>query len=235
MGSICDSIRMICPDTSLLPDFHKAQPRRIQQFFQSNYFWATGYQKNKEARLGGTKYSGYSSARTLLQDQSADRWQKILDLGLDNLEAVFHEVQGVAQDDNNRRVVDICLSSELVAWRDEQHKAGRILPAKGYGITRVSDAIVDLLGVRDWPPPLLTNAALFGSGFLNFLLGAYDSQVLFSLSMDTTKSFRTIKQYSSRQEQTLTPFLPSEVGSAARQQNWDCDTSGRKSCSKRYI
>lgn len=180
MGSICDSIRMICPDTSLLPDFHKAEPRRIQQFFQSNYFWATGYQKNKEARLGGTKYSGYSSARTLLQDQSADRWQKILDLGLDNLEAVFHEVQGVAQDDNNRRVVDICLSSELVAWRDEQHKAGRILPAKGYGITRVSDAIVDLLGVRDWPPPLLTNAALFGSGFLNFLLGAYDSQVLYS-------------------------------------------------------
>lgn len=180
MGSISSTIDITYPTSSPLKDFHKAQPRRIQKFFQSKYFRATEYGLSEKATLRATQCSGYSLARPLLQDQSADSWQRVLDLGLIKLEAVFRDVQRSAGDNFNTQVVDICLSSELVAWRDEQHKAGRILPAKGYGITRVSDAVIDLLGVGDWPPPLLTNAALFGSGFLNFLLGAYDPRVLYS-------------------------------------------------------
>ncbi|KAF3406254.1 hypothetical protein DPV78_000169 [Talaromyces pinophilus] len=180
MGSICRPIQTTYPTSSPLKGFHKAQPLRIQKFFQSNYFRATGFGLSKESILRATQCSGYSLARALLPDQSADSWQGVLDLGLNKLEAVFREVQRSVGDKFDTQVVAICLSSELVAWRDEQHKAGRILPAKGYGITRVSDAVVDLLGVGDWPPPLLTNAALFGSGLLNFLLGAYDSRVLYS-------------------------------------------------------
>lgn len=179
MGSIISLIKITYPNSRPFCDSGKAQPRRIKQFLQSNYFWETGYGINQEATRA-VPCSGYALARALLPDQSADKWQKVLDLGLDKLRAVFREIEGSKLDVSNSQVVDVYLSSELAAWRDEQHKAGRILPAKGYGITRVSDAVIDLLGAGDWPPPLLTNAALFGSGFLNFLLGAYDSQVLYS-------------------------------------------------------
>lgn len=148
MGSICSPVQTTYPTSSSLKSSHKAQPLRIQKFFQSNYFWATGYGLSKEATLRATQCSGCSLARALLQDQSADSWQGVLDLGLNKLEAVFREVQRSAEDKFNTHVVGICLSSKLVAWRDEQNKAGRILPTKGYVITRVSNAVVDLLGVE---------------------------------------------------------------------------------------
>jgi hypothetical protein len=55
-----------------------------------------------------------------------------------------------------------------------------VLPSKGYGLTRTSNEVVQLLCAENWPPPLLTNRALFGLGFTNMLIGAYDPETLYS-------------------------------------------------------
>lgn len=157
-----------------------AQSPRIKLLHQSNYFWGKQYSNKEEATLRATPCPGYALARRLLPDQSTENWQKVLDRGLDKLRAVFREVERFELDRPSTQVVNISLSHELLAWREEQHKAGRILPAKGYGITRVPDAVADLLGVQHWPLPLLTNAAFFGCGFINFLLGAYDPDIMYS-------------------------------------------------------
>jgi hypothetical protein len=181
MFSILSLFKITSPVSKPPPEVHKAQPRCIEQFHQSKYFWGTEYAIKQEATLRATPCSGYTLARTLLPDQSTSSWQKVLDFGLNKLNAVFCEIGSESDGASNaQQVVEISLSDELRAWREEQHKAGRILPAKGYGLTPVSDAVIDLLGVRSWPAPLLTNAALFGSGFINFSIGAFDPEVLYS-------------------------------------------------------
>lgn len=129
--------------------------------------------------LHATPCLGYAEARTILPEGEID-WDPVLDQGFRKLQAVFEEIGTFNTSVTKTAIAEIKLSSELETWRQQQHGAGRILPSKGYGLTRASDAVIDILGVRDWPAPLLTNAALFGSGFANFLIGACDPEVLFS-------------------------------------------------------
>lgn len=47
-------------------------------------------------------------------------------------------------------------------------------------MTTASDEVVQILNARGWPRPMLVNCALFGAGFANMLIGAYDAETLFS-------------------------------------------------------
>ncbi|QKX57606.1 uncharacterized protein TRUGW13939_04724 [Talaromyces rugulosus] len=155
------------------------RPHRLNQFIHSNYFWGLGSFKRPDT-LFAVPCSGYAEARTILPEGPSINWHPVLEKAFNKLQVVFDEVEALNTQEPKTAIAEISLSSELQAWRKEQHKAGRVLPSKGYGLTRASDTVIDILGVRDWPPPLLTNAALFGSGFANFLIGAYDPEVLFS-------------------------------------------------------
>lgn len=167
------------PPASKHAPYHM-RPHRIDQFLHSNHFWGLGSPSTQPEALHATPCSGYAEARTILPEGTQVNWEPVLDQGFNKLRAVFDEVETSGPQETKTSIVEIALSSELQAWRKEQHEAGRILPSKGYGLTRASDVCIDILGVGDWPPPLLTNAALFGSGLANFLIGAYDPEVLFS-------------------------------------------------------
>jgi hypothetical protein len=69
---------------------------------------------------------------------------------------------------------------KLAKWKEERQKQGRVLPCKGNGLARTTDKVIELLDCAEWPAPLLTTNALFGVGVANFLIGAYDPQVLYS-------------------------------------------------------
>ncbi|KAJ5710335.1 hypothetical protein N7488_004491 [Penicillium malachiteum] len=102
-----------------------------------------------------------------------------METGVSKLASVFKDVEEPGACESNV-IAKVVLSDDLQAWRESQHMAGRILPSKGYGLSRTSDAVIDIMGIRDLPPPLLTNSALFGTGFANFLIGAYDPKVMYS-------------------------------------------------------
>lgn len=79
--------------------------------------------------------------------------------------------------DSRTGFVNLSLSPEVLEWKQKQ---GRLLPAKGNGILRAPDKVIDLVNGQDWPLPLLTNNTLFGVGWTNLLNGAYDQEVLYS-------------------------------------------------------
>ncbi|KAJ5088514.1 hypothetical protein N7456_012130 [Penicillium angulare] len=162
-------------------DVHEIQPRRIFNFLHSNYFCGQGNISDEvESPISvSDSVSGYAQARTLLPDQNAANWEAVLETGLNKLSSVFKDMENpkICKDNVVTKVV---LSDDLQAWRESQHSAGRILPSKGYGLSRTSEEVIDIMGVRALPPPLLTNGALFGVGFTNFLLGAHDSRVMYS-------------------------------------------------------
>ncbi|KAH8694284.1 hypothetical protein BGW36DRAFT_362096 [Talaromyces proteolyticus] len=143
-------------------------------------FWSLRLPVKQQQDIRATPYSGYAEARTLLPDQTKTSWEHILEIGVDKLNTVFKEVEDPTAVTSRSAVAGIVLSPDLQVWREEQHRAGRILPSKGYGLTRTSNTVIEALGIGDLPPPLLTNAALFGSGIANFLIGAIDSKVLLS-------------------------------------------------------
>lgn len=74
----------------------------------------------------------------------------------------------------------LCLSDELQQLREDQHKQGRVLPHKGYGLKPVSKDICTLLGADKWPRALVTHGALFGCANMNLFMGAYDGRILIS-------------------------------------------------------
>ncbi|KAL5365985.1 hypothetical protein BJX96DRAFT_182195 [Aspergillus floccosus] len=79
-----------------------------------------------------------------------------------------------------RYIVDVALSPELQVRRREQHQAGRKLPSKGTGLAPISSTVCNILKVQDWPSCLLTSAAFYGSFYVNMLIGAHDSETLYS-------------------------------------------------------
>ncbi|KAF9889045.1 hypothetical protein FE257_008022 [Aspergillus nanangensis] len=60
------------------------------------------------------------------------------------------------------------------------NKDGRRLRSKGDGLTPISHAVRQILGVEDWPPPLLTAAGFYGCLYTNMLIGAHDPATLYS-------------------------------------------------------
>ena len=169
------------PSINFNHEIHEVQPRRILNFLNSNYFdGKRNVSDEAESPIAiFIPVPGYAQARSLLPDQTAASWEAVLEKGVSKLTSVFRDV-GEPKACGGKAIANVVLSDDLQAWRESQHMAGRILPAKGYGITRASDTVIDIMEVRDFPPPLLTNSALFGTGLANFLIGAYDSKVMYS-------------------------------------------------------
>ncbi|RFU30367.1 hypothetical protein B7463_g5984, partial [Scytalidium lignicola] len=127
------------------------------------YFWGLDTEKGHSPAF--RQETGYQAARKLIADGDADRLKELSNRGLEILASVFKDLDVDPPKGNSERAV---------------HDVGRVLPSKGYGLTRASEEVIQLLHVEDFPPPLLINGALFGSGFANMLIGAYDPETLYS-------------------------------------------------------
>lgn len=159
------------------------------------YFWGKEW-----AQEGGFKeqprYRGYQEGRALGKDGSIKDIASSMKGGLEAIKELYatleRDSEGAHKCDpaqpelkTQKRLVDlglvnVRLSKELLAWRQEQHSQGRILPGKGHGLKRASDEVVKLLNAEHWPAPLITNNVLFGTGWAVLLNGAYDPPTLYS-------------------------------------------------------
>ncbi|RAH53452.1 hypothetical protein BO85DRAFT_462858 [Aspergillus piperis CBS 112811] len=101
--------------------------------------------------------------------------------GLQKLRSMFEAInESSTLNITHCSVVNLKLLPELQQWQIDQRHNGWILLSKGNGLARVPEKVVELLNPRDWPEPLLTRAALFGSGLFNMLCGAHDAHTLYS-------------------------------------------------------
>lgn len=133
------------------------------------YFWGEEYDKNDKSRH--PVYTGYVEAGGIVGDGSIATLEGIADQGIDILSTIFENLSHPSS--STASVVSLRLSDDLLNWREDQWAQGRILPTKGNGIKRASEEVITLLGLKDWPEPLLTNGAVFGSVFANLLIGSY--------------------------------------------------------------
>jgi hypothetical protein len=140
------------------------------------YFW--GRDKSQKPPFRRIEL-GYAEARKVNLDETPEKFERILKYSLKTLSNVFDAVEHPDAQSKNA-VVTIALSPELQTWREQQHVAGYKLPSKGHGIARAPAEVVKLFHAEDWPEPLLTNCALFISGFYNLLVGAHDPETLYS-------------------------------------------------------
>ncbi|KAF2238490.1 hypothetical protein EV356DRAFT_528950 [Viridothelium virens] len=149
------------------------------------YFWGKGSDEG-----AGTSsfpiHRGYVEASSIIGDGNLGTMAKLGTQALQYVNEAFSHLSSTRASTANGQgpagsgLTSIRLSPSLQKWRQDQFALGRILPAKGPGLTRASPTVLTLLGAEDWPRPLLTNDALFGSGMANMFIGAYDPATLFS-------------------------------------------------------
>jgi hypothetical protein len=115
-------------------------------------------------------------------DGTPERLEQLVNQALDFLRSTYAELDDDTSPGNTsgQRLTTVKLSDDLQRWRESQHRLARILPEKGYGLSPASPEVLKLLGAERWPQIMLTNSALFGSGWANLLMGAYDPESLFS-------------------------------------------------------
>lgn len=138
------------------------------------YFWGAAHASGETNAF--PSHSGNAEARKLVGDGGVDACSRVIDEALAAMTRIYNSID-CPDPDSRIGLVKLRLSTELSEWKQKQ---GRVLPAKGKGILRASDKVVDLVGARDWPPPLLTNNTLFGVGWTILLNGAYDPKVTYS-------------------------------------------------------
>ncbi|KAH8703139.1 hypothetical protein BGW36DRAFT_354572 [Talaromyces proteolyticus] len=154
----------------------RISPAEFRKNRLSPYFW--GQRAEKKSPTFSLE-TGYREAREIIGNGTTRSIQTILERGQEVLNLVFDSLDNSTVN-SKITVVPLRLSDELQQWRDDQLKLGRILPHKGDGLLRTSQEAIELLGAQDWAEPLLTNGALYGSGFANFFIGAYDAETLYS-------------------------------------------------------
>lgn len=135
------------------------------------YFWGKGYDENDKSNL--PVYGGYAEAGEIVGDGSIATLEAIAEHGIKVMSTLFENMSDPSASED--LFVSLRLSDDLLQWREEQWAQGKILPTKGNGIKRASEEVIELLGVKGWPEPLLTNGALFGSVLANLLIGAHVS------------------------------------------------------------
>lgn len=141
------------------------------------FFWGAGHASGEIKPF--QSHSGNVEARKLFGDGGVDACSRIVDEALAAMTRIFDSIDH-PDPDSRIGLVKLRLSPEMSEWKRKQQEQGRLLPAKGKGLQRASDKIIDLVNGQDWPPPLLTNNTLFGVGWASLLIGAYDPQVLYS-------------------------------------------------------
>lgn len=138
------------------------------------HFWGKGEQVDSFPI-----HPGYAEARSLIRDGSLAVLEELM---YKALHYTFKALESSVMESSSPTdiLIELRLSNDLLQWRREQYEAGRVLPSKGEGLVQASDDVLRLLGAEKWPQPLVTNGALFGAGIANLLIGAYDSQTLYS-------------------------------------------------------
>ncbi|CAM0942644.1 unnamed protein product [Alopecurus aequalis] len=141
------------------------------------YFWG-------EASKGGgfPMHAGYSEARALVGKGAVADLRKLTRQAEDMVAEVFASIgkdEQFGEEAARPRMVQLQLSPELALWKSTQHAIGNVLPPKGEGLTQASPQVLSVLGAADWPKPMTTNNALFGSGIGDLLIGASDVRTLF--------------------------------------------------------
>ncbi|KAF4633183.1 hypothetical protein G7Y89_g4930 [Cudoniella acicularis] len=142
------------------------------------YFWGEDIELGQPLPAFRVE-TGYLAARELAPDGTLESWEELGAIALAKLTEVFNEFEN-SEASSEGAVTEISLSESLQQWRKDQHSTGRVLPSKGNGITPASMEVLEVFRVHDWPPPLLTNNAMFGAGVTNMLIGAYDAETLYS-------------------------------------------------------
>lgn len=141
------------------------------------FFWGAEHDSGEIKPF--PSHSGNVEAGRLIGDGGVEACSRVVDEALAAINSIYNSLDH-PDPESRTGLVKLRLSSELAEWKREQQGQGRILPAKGKGMQRAPDNIIDLVNAQDWPPPLLTNNTLFGVGWSNLLNGAYDPQVLYS-------------------------------------------------------
>ncbi|KAK7984431.1 hypothetical protein PG989_011833 [Apiospora arundinis] len=142
------------------------------------YFWGEDESHNEpQPRL-----RGYSESREIVGGGTLGVFDRLTTEAIKYLKEVYEDVEavGTANKTAESRMVTLHLSNELLQWKAEQQKDGRVLPGKGEGLKRAPLEVINLLGAEDWPEPLLASNTLIGPGWANMLIGAYDSPTLYS-------------------------------------------------------
>ncbi|KJZ72751.1 hypothetical protein HIM_07826 [Hirsutella minnesotensis 3608] len=141
------------------------------------FFWGNESWKQYASSL--PRHTGNVEARKLIGNGSYGQLERLVTEALQVMERIYGSVE---QPDASSPVglVDLRLSDDLNQWKREQEKAGRVLPAKCFGLRPATDRGIQMLQGEDWPAPLLTANALFGSGWANLSIGTYDPRVLYS-------------------------------------------------------
>ncbi|KAL4731839.1 hypothetical protein ACLX1H_000832 [Fusarium chlamydosporum] len=158
------------------------------------YFWGKGLRGRGIGKLLD-RYSkpkhpvhiGYAEARGLIGRGTVDDLQRLSHLASTFVIEVFEDIDestGASSDTlspgSASRITQLKLSPELEQWKQSQHAIGNVLPPKGAGLSPVSDEILHILGADHWPEALKTTNALFGCGIASLLMGAADSETMFS-------------------------------------------------------
>ena len=141
------------------------------------YFWGLQVPNKQPFRRIET---GYKEARRLNVDETLQSYERLLSTSLSKLAEIYDGVDNPTPGSDKNTIVDVSLSAALQGWRQEQSAQGKVLPGKGHGTARASTEVIRLLQIETWPEPLLTNAALFGFGLANMLVGGHDSETLYS-------------------------------------------------------
>ncbi|RBR18757.1 uncharacterized protein FIESC28_05898 [Fusarium coffeatum] len=155
------------------------------------YFWGKGFRARGIGRLLSSKnkhpvHIGYAEARGLIGRGTVDDLQRLSHLASTFVIEVFEDIDefsGASSSEDSvpsSRVTQLKLSPELEEWKTSQHAIGNVLPPKGAGLSPVSDEILHILGAEHWPEALKTTNALFGCGIASLLMGAADSNTMFS-------------------------------------------------------
>lgn len=144
----------------------------------ASYFWGEDSSWEKLA-LVLPRHSGHIEAGDLVGDGNYERLDSLVKDALNTLSNIYGSLEK-PDTTSSIGLVDLRLSEDLQHWKQTQHEAGRVLPRKGFGLKRTSDEVIRWLGAEKWPAPLLTGNTIFGVGWFNLCLGAFDPQTLYS-------------------------------------------------------
>ncbi|KAI4217425.1 MAG: hypothetical protein LQ351_000020 [Letrouitia transgressa] len=172
-------------------DAFQGIPARIPPYFWGSCLWNL-FGKRKVRQGLFPIHAGYLEARSLIGNGTVTDLRRLSIQAQNFVAQMFRDIEDVSNTSSMGKskslsflepgptLVQLRLSSDLESWKEAQHAAGNILPAKGTGLSQASDQVLRTFGAASWPEALKTNNALFGCGIASLLMGAADAPTMFS-------------------------------------------------------
>jgi hypothetical protein len=105
------------------------------------------YFRGREHTFHPPRAAGHAGSRDAIGSGITQELERLAAYGIECLTSAFEELNQVEKGKKGV-LIDLKLSEELQDWRQSQLEAGRALPSKGYGLTRVSDEVLHHLGTK---------------------------------------------------------------------------------------